>query len=320
MFAAMDNLQQPPAPPSNSAPGTHPSIDPRKQELLEARFMGSTQRMAAAAAAAGFTAQTQPTQQQHYHPLHHSLGPQIQNQLLHPSHALPPHQQLHHPLPSLQPMIQQHVQSSSSTGSNPSSSSPSIPPNSSPFSSVLNQQPQHSQPSMPQGQQVTVVASLGTIINNISVPPPSFTMANNNSLNNLPNANNNSAGSTQSSNHYSAHSSSHNQDSNLSTTSAGSHCSDKQEPPIHCDNIHAHNLPPTPEKRSMSQVDLGVPTTPSGVNGNNTISSQRKRRKKDPNDPPPERTSSIGSKRGESKKVNEYFKVCVCIGLFIMSR
>lgn len=144
--------------------------------------------------------------------------------------------------------------------------------------------------------------------NSVPTPPGSSSFAsasNNNSLNNLPNTNNNSAGSTQSSCHYSAHSSSHNQDSNLSTTSAGSHCSDKQEPPVHCDTLHAH----TPEKRALSQAD---PTTPTGANGalanSASTGSQRKRRKKD--EPPPpsqERANSVGSKRGE-KKVTDYFK------------
>lgn len=308
MFAAMDNLQQPPAPPtsSNSAPGTHPSIlDPRKQELLEARFMGSNQRMAAAAAAAaaGFNNQTQSSQP-HY--LHHSLTP----------HALPLHPHHSH---SPQSMVQHQLQSSSSTSSNPSSSSPSIPPNGSPFSSMLSQQPPPSlqpqqSPQPPPPMQNQGSASLGAMMTTNSVPTggSSFTStSNNNSLNNLPNANNNSAGSTQSSCHYSAHSSSHNQDSNLSTTSAGSHCSDKQEPPIHCDTLHAHNLPPTPEKRSLPD-----PTTPTGANGTfnsaGATGSQRKRRKKDLTDPPPppqERANSVGSKRGENKKVTDYFKV-----------
>lgn len=310
MFAAMDNLQQPPAPPtsSNSAPGTHPSIlDPRKQELLEARFMGSNQRMAAA----GFTNQTQ-TSQQHY--LHHSLTP-------HPT--LPPHPHHSH---SPQSVVQHQLQSSSSTSSNPSSSSPSIPPNGSPFSSMLSQQqapppsslqPQQS-PQPPQPVQNQASTSLGAMMqttNSVPTGGSSFTnTSNNNSLNNLPNANNNSAGSTQSSCHYSAHSSSHNQDSNLSTTSAGSHCSDKQEPPIHCDTLHAHNLPPTPEKRGLSQTD---PTTPTGANGalnNASTGSQRKRRKKDLSEPPPppqERANSVGSKRGENKKVTDYFKVTI---------
>ncbi|KAJ6224730.1 hypothetical protein RDWZM_003275 [Blomia tropicalis] len=334
MFAAMDNLQQPPAAPptaSNSGPGTHPSIDPRKQELLEARFMGSTQRLAA-----GFASQTQPNQ--HYittHGLHHSLH--------HPPPPLAPHPSQLHPHPSPQSMVQPHVQSSSSTSSNPSSSSPSIPnPNansSNPFSSAISQQKaqqpsqqqQQSQPSQQQQQQQaqtqskpTQVSDLGSLISSTG-QPPSFVVVssssnpnnntipntNNNSLNNLPNANNNSAGSTQSSCHYSAHSSSHNQDSNLSTTSAGSHCSDKQEPPIHCDTLHAHNLPATPEKRNMTQVDHGLSTTPSGTNGilaTSTSSSQRKRRKKDGNEPTPERNNSTGFKRADNKKVTEYFK------------
>ena len=267
--------------------------------------MGSNQRMAAA----GFNNQTQ-TSQQHY--LHHSLTP-------HPT--LPPHPHHSH---SPQSMVQHQLQSSSSTSSNPSSSSPSIPPNGSPFSSMLSQQqapppsssslqqpqqsPQPLQPVQNQGSTSLQGAMMQTT-NSVPTPPGSSSFAsasNNNSLNNLPNTNNNSAGSTQSSCHYSAHSSSHNQDSNLSTTSAGSHCSDKQEPPVHCDTLHAH----TPEKRALSQAD---PTTPTGANGalanSASTGSQRKRRKKD--EPPPpsqERANSIGSKRGE-KKVTDYFKV-----------
>lgn len=307
MFAAMDNLQQPPVPPtaSNTAPGTHPSIDPRKQELLEARFMGSSQRIQLG----GYN--SSPTQPPPHYP-HQNIHYSITAHHHPPPPPPPPHPHLPHP--SAQTINQHQLQSttSSSTSSNPSSSSPSIPQTNSPFSSTLSQQQQP----LPQQQQPQQ-QNLSTISSSSTAAPLSFTAVNNNNLNNPANpANNNSAGSTQSSCHYSAHSSSHNQDSNLSTASGGSHCSDKQEAPLYCDNHHAHNLNNTPEKRSHSQVDHNIQTTPTGANGANSTGSQRKRRKKDPNESVSERNTS-SSKRGENKKVTEYFKVNKCHLLLI---
>lgn len=361
MFAAMEhNLQQPvPAPTtSTTAPGSnhHPSIDPRKQELLEARFMGTSQRLSNVGSY--LSTQSQQSIPPHYipaavtvaaastHPSSiYSLSNQHHPPLAPPgphAHLVSPHTKASSPSSLMQPQHQIHSATSSSTNSNPSSSSPSIPvaPNSSPFSSTLNQQQSQSQQPQPlpplplqsgqpqstsqQAQQQTAAQGLN------SVPPPSFSLVNtvaiNNNSNNINNnntnnnsnnnpsnslANNNSGGSTQSSCHYSAHSSSHNQDSNLSTASGGSHCSDKQDPPtsMHCDNIHSHNITVTPEKRSLSQLDNNTATPPSGSNGANnvTYANQRKRRKKD--ESLPERSNSINSKRETNKKVTEYFKV-----------
>lgn len=347
IFATMDNLQQPPAPTTvvstvtssvaAGAPGSHPSIDPRKQELLEARFMGTSQRYNANIS----NNQSQPIPP-HYGPASHQSIYSLSSSQTAPAHsqqplAPPPHQataagaHLSHVASS--PLLQQHqIQSaSSSTSSNPSSSSPSIPlaANSSPFSASLNpqQQPLPHPPNGPQGQQ-SQNAALSAITS--TVPPPSFSIVNNvnnitipaNSANN-----NNSGGSTQSSCHYSAHSSSHNQDSNLSTASGGSHCSDKQPDvqPMHCDNIHSHqNLSDKRSNSSMqTPVDHNISTntatsainttnTNNNSNNNNSVAygSQRKRRKKDEQVVPPERTtnSTASSKRETSKKVTEYFK------------
>lgn len=371
MFAAMEhNLQQPvPAPTtSTTAPGSnhHPSIDPRKQELLEARFMGTSQRLSNVGSY--HSTQSQQSIPPHYipaavtvaaantHPSSiYSLSNQHHPPLAPPgphAHLVSPHTKVPSPSSLMQPQHQIHSATSSSTNSNPSSSSPSIPiaPNSSPLSSTLNpqqsqsQQPQPlpppqqgGQPQLTSQQQAQQQTAAAQGLNPSTVPPPSFSLVNttvannnanninkNNNTNNSNNNNNpsnslannnNSGGSTQSSCHYSAHSSSHNQDSNLSTASGGSHCSDKQDKPtsMHCDNIHSHNLTVTPEKRSLSQLDHNVSTgtPPSGSNGANnvTYANQRKRRKKDSNETTvPERSNSTSSKRETNKKVTEYFK------------
>ncbi|OTF83544.1 hypothetical protein BLA29_003716, partial [Euroglyphus maynei] len=362
------NLQQPVTAPTSSttAPGSnhHPSIDPRKQELLEARFMGTSQRLSNVGSY--LSTQSQQSIPPHYIPASVTVAAAVAN--THPSsiyslsnqhhpplappgphaHLVSSHTKAPSPSSLMQPQHQIHSATSSSTNSNPSSSNPSIPiaPNSSPFSSTINPQQSQSQQPQPlplplqsgqpqsqqQQQQAQQLNTAAQGLNPSTVPPPSFSLVNNvannnnnnasninnnntNNSNNNPSnslANNNSGGSTQSSCHYSAHSSSHNQDSNLSTASGGSHCSDKQDTPtsMHCDNIHSHNLTVTPEKRSLSQLDhnASTATPPSGSNGANnvTYANQRKRRKKD--ETIPERSNSINSKRETNKKPTEYFK------------
>ncbi|KAI7685809.1 hypothetical protein SSS_05023 [Sarcoptes scabiei] len=185
----MDNLQQPTAPPTATTATVpshhpHPSIDPRKQELLEARFMGTSQRLSAAGGNGAGLSYVTITQSQsipsstsslYNHPSIYSLSNPHHSSLAPPlpssSHLTSHH---HHSASMMQltsPSNQQQTQhnqilsGSSSTSSNPSSSSPSIPiigPQSSPFSSAnLNQ-------TIQQQQQTSNVATTSNQQNNNS--------------------------------------------------------------------------------------------------------------------------------------------------------